>query len=96
MVILGVYLVRNFPVPAGDVQHRIPEPLSTVTATEAPRPGPAPTRTGGSDTGPRGGIQFGYACSSVGALSNAQDGRPAKRFMGKDGRARWGYDSNRG
>ncbi len=42
------------------------------------------------------GIQFGYACSPVGALGIAEDGRPAQCFMGKDGRARWGYDSNRG
>ena len=52
-------------------------------------------------TGDRGfdgqvGIQFGYACSPVGALGIAEDDRPAKCFMGKDGRARWGYDSNRG
>ncbi|MER6251930.1 hypothetical protein ABT224_11235 [Streptomyces sp. NPDC001584] len=67
-----------------------------MTETEAPRPEPAPTRTGGSDSGSQDGIQFGYACSPVGALGNAQDGRPAKCFMGKDGRARWGYDSNRG
>lgn len=42
------------------------------------------------------GVQFGYACSPVGALGITGDGRPAKCFMGKDGRARWGYDSNRG
>ncbi|MFF2517645.1 hypothetical protein [Streptomyces sp. NPDC058086] len=52
--------------------------------------------TGGRDFDGQVGIQFGYACSPVGALGIAEDGRPAKCFMGKDGRARWGYDSNRG
>lgn len=52
--------------------------------------------TGGQDFDGQVGIQFGYACSPVGALGIAEDGRPAKCFMGKDGRARWGYDSNRG
>ncbi|MEV7210964.1 MULTISPECIES: hypothetical protein [unclassified Streptomyces] len=51
---------------------------------------------GGQDFDGQVGIQFGYACSPVGALGIAGDGRPAKCFMGKDGRARWGYDSNRG
>ncbi len=50
---------------------------------------------GGVDTG-EVGIQFGYACSPVAALGTAEDGRPAKCFMGKDGRARWGFDSKRG
>ncbi|WP_406307219.1 hypothetical protein OHA61_39550 [Streptomyces sp. NBC_00885] len=52
--------------------------------------------TGGQQFDGQVGIQFGYACSPVGALGIAEDGRPAKCFMGKDGRARWGYDSNRG
>lgn len=52
--------------------------------------------TGGQNSDEQVGIQFGYACSRVGALGIAEDGRPAKCFMGKDGRARWGYDSNRG
>lgn len=52
--------------------------------------------TGGQDSDGQVGIQFGYACSPVGALGIAKDERPAKCFMGKDGRARWGYDSNRG
>lgn len=52
--------------------------------------------TGDQDFDGQMGIQFGYACSPVGALGIAGDGRPAKCFMGKDGRARWGYDSNRG
>ncbi|MFF4050386.1 hypothetical protein ACFYZ5_27460 [Streptomyces chartreusis] len=51
---------------------------------------------GGQDSDRQVGIQFGYACSPVGALGIAEDGRPAKCFMGRDGRARWGYDSNRG
>ena len=52
--------------------------------------------TGDQDFDGQVGIQFGYGCSPVGALGVAKDGRPAKCFMGKDGRARWGYDSNRG
>jgi hypothetical protein len=52
--------------------------------------------TGDQDFDGQVGIQFGYACFPVGALGIAEDGRPAKCFMGKDGRARWGYDSNRG
>lgn len=76
------------------------EPASRPTETTEP-----PTRTdlpddtsgtGGQNSNEQAGIQFGYACSPVGALGNAKDGRPAKCYMGKDGRARWGYDSNRG
>ncbi|MDX3611691.1 MULTISPECIES: hypothetical protein [Streptomyces] len=52
--------------------------------------------SGGSGAGGQTDVQFGYACSPVGALAIAEDGRPAKCFRGKDGRARWGYDSNRG
>lgn len=52
--------------------------------------------TGGQDFAGQVGIQFGYACSPVGALGIEKEGRPAKCFMGSDGRARWGYDSNRG
>jgi uncharacterized membrane protein YgcG len=47
--------------------------------------------TGG--TGGRSGIGFGQYCSPVGAVTTTADGRPAKCFMGKDGNARWGYDS---
>jgi hypothetical protein len=52
--------------------------------------------SGGSGSGGQTDVQFGYACSPVGALGTAEDGRPAECFRGKDGRARWGYDSNRG
>ncbi|CAM5524126.1 hypothetical protein STENM36S_08393 [Streptomyces tendae] len=48
--------------------------------------------SGSSGTG-RAGVQFGQYCSSVGATATAGDGRPAKCFMGKDGQARWGYNS---
>nr|WP_267807934.1 hypothetical protein [Streptomyces tirandamycinicus]MCY0984111.1 hypothetical protein [Streptomyces tirandamycinicus] len=51
---------------------------------------------GGNGSGVQRGVQFGYACSPVGALGTDEDGRPAKCFRGKDGRTRWGYDSNRG
>ncbi|MHB9855907.1 PASTA domain-containing protein [Streptomyces krungchingensis] len=48
--------------------------------------------TGGS--GSQSGIRFGQYCSPVGATATTADGRPAKCYMGKDGRARWGYDSS--
>ncbi|WP_406327320.1 hypothetical protein OG784_31915 [Streptomyces sp. NBC_01617] len=96
LLILGGLLLRKMLHYATDLQQQTPEPLPTVTETETPRPDPAPERTSGGNTGAQDGIQFGYACSPVGALGNAGDGRPAKCFMGKDGRARWGYDSNRG
>ncbi|WP_328456703.1 PASTA domain-containing protein [Streptomyces sp. NBC_00386] len=47
--------------------------------------------TGG--TGGRSGIGFGQYCSPVGATATTADGRPAKCFMGRDGQARWGYNS---
>ncbi|WP_406384539.1 hypothetical protein [Streptomyces sp. NBC_01618] len=47
--------------------------------------------TGG--TGSQGGARFGQYCSPVGATATTVDGRPAKCFMGKDGHARWGYNS---
>ncbi len=83
------------------------EPTSlTTTTTETVSPPDSPETeaeedndnggTGGQDLAGQVGIQFGYACSPIGALGIAEDGRPAKCFMGKDGRARWGYDSNRG
>ncbi|MFZ4266598.1 hypothetical protein [Streptomyces arboris] len=87
-------------------------PTSSVTESEtshAPssdpevtEPGLEPEETEPEETEPepargvQGGIQFGYACSPVGALGNAGDGRPAECFVGRDGRARWGYDSDRG
>jgi hypothetical protein len=84
-----------------------PRPAATVTETATPPDVPETEEeeeaeaddnggTGGQDFDGQVGIQFGYACSPVGALGIAKDGRPAKCFMGKDGRARWGYDSNRG
>ncbi|MGW4439236.1 hypothetical protein ACWELO_26375 [Streptomyces sp. NPDC004596] len=48
---------------------------------------------GGSGTGGRVGVQFGQYCSPVGATATTGDGRPAKCFMGRDGQARWGYNS---
>ncbi|MCM1968377.1 hypothetical protein [Streptomyces sp. G1] len=57
--------------------------------------GGSSTSSGGGRTGGGGtaGIQFGQPCSPVGASATTSDGRPAKCFMGKDGRARWGYRS---
>ncbi|GGW93559.1 hypothetical protein GCM10010297_13920 [Streptomyces malachitofuscus] len=51
--------------------------------------------TGGSGSGGGGqaGVGFGQFCAPVGATAITADGRPAKCFMGKDGRARWGYNS---
>ncbi|MCJ0869013.1 hypothetical protein [Streptomyces sp. AP-93] len=52
--------------------------------------------TSGGGTSGGGGttsVQFGRFCSPVGAIATTADGRPAKCFMGKDGRARWGYRS---
>ena len=54
------------------------------------------SRSAGTDIDGQAGIQFGSACAPVGAPGVTEDGRPAKCFMGKDGRARWGYDSKRG
>lgn len=69
----------------------------TVTARPAQDGGSGSSGTSaGNNSDDQTGIQFGYACSPVGALGTAEDGRPAKCFMGKDGRTRWGYDSNRG
>ncbi|GHE97773.1 hypothetical protein GCM10017776_13320 [Streptomyces griseoluteus] len=48
---------------------------------------------GGSATGGRVGVQFGQYCAPVGATATTGDGRPAKCFMGRDGQARWGYNS---
>ncbi|WP_431990104.1 hypothetical protein [Streptomyces albogriseolus] len=51
--------------------------------------------SGGSGSGGEGrsGVGFGQFCSPVGATATTADGRPAKCFMGKDGQARWGYNS---
>jgi hypothetical protein len=77
-----------------------PRPRPTVTVTETVTATPQQDDDGGTGEGDdstvQTGVQFGYACSPVGALGIAEDGRPAKCFKGKDGRARWGYDSNRG
>jgi hypothetical protein len=77
-----------------------PQPRLTVTVTETVTVTTQQDDDGGTGEGDdstvQTGIQFGYACSPVGALGIAEDGRPAKCFKGKDGRARWGYDSNRG
>ncbi|MFI5752953.1 PASTA domain-containing protein [Streptomyces sp. NPDC051644] len=51
--------------------------------------------SGSSGGSPRSrtGAQFGQYCSPVGVTATTADGRPAKCFKGKDGRARWGYNS---
>lgn len=63
---------------------------------EPAEPEPEPEPEPDEPTGAHSGIQFGSACSPVGALGRAGDGRPAECFMGKDRRARWSYDSDRG
>lgn len=72
------------------------------------RPVPAPPSSGddegsgsssgggggaGAGAGGFGGVQYGRFCSPVGARATTTGGGPAKCFMGKDGRARWGYGS---
>ncbi|MFE2601042.1 hypothetical protein ACFXCZ_31885 [Streptomyces sp. NPDC059396] len=52
--------------------------------------------SGSGGGGSQPGIEFGQHCAPVGALGTSWDGRPAECFMGKDGRLRWGYDSDRG
>ncbi|MFJ8107450.1 hypothetical protein [Streptomyces sp. NPDC096132] len=111
-VVLGIIIVAivqncDADEPESDPS---PRPAATVNETASTRDLPETEQepdvpekdegdnggTGGQDFDGQVGIQFGYACSPVGALGIAEDGRPAKCFMGKDGRARWGYDSNRG
>jgi hypothetical protein len=38
-------------------------------------------------------LNFGQYCAPVGATADMFDGRPGKCFMGRDGIARWGYNS---
>ncbi|MFE3378724.1 hypothetical protein [Streptomyces anulatus] len=75
-----------------------PPELEPAGPEPDPEPEPEPEPEPGPDgpTGAHSGIQFGSGCSPVGALGRAGDGRPAECFMGKDGRARWSYDSDRG
>lgn len=78
--------------------------VEIVTPPDPPAEPDPPTEDDEDDSGGRGdqdsgvqaGIQFGSACAPVGALGVAVDGRPAECFMGSDGQARWGYDSDRG
>lgn len=67
---------------------------STGTSGGGSRSGGSSTGSGGSTSGGgQAGIQFGQFCSPVGAVATTIDGRPAKCFRGRDGRARWGYNS---
>ncbi|MEU6823410.1 hypothetical protein ABZ921_22475 [Streptomyces atriruber] len=89
---------------------RTSEPKPEPKASPTPSPTATPTRSrpatgGGGDGdddhrngggGGRPAVGFGRSCAPVGALATTLDGRPAKCFMGRDGHARWGYDSNRG
>jgi hypothetical protein len=106
LIVVIAFLVSNCDFDDSE-SAPAPRPAVTVTETIAPPDPPATKQEeedeakgkGGSDHDDfhgQTGIQFGYACSPVGAPGVAEDGRPAKCFMGKDGRARWGYDSNRG
>ncbi len=94
---IGLCLVGVFAVlvmdPGGessDEPTRSPAPLETTAEPSVPA---EESPAGG---GQRKGVQFGYACSPIGSLGTTGDGRPAECFMGSDGRARWGFDSDRG
>ncbi|MFF9981264.1 hypothetical protein [Streptomyces erythrochromogenes] len=90
---------RPSPRPAVSVTETPPDVPETEEDPAIPETGDEEDDSGSTsrqDSDGQVGIQFGYACSPVGSLGRADDGRPAKCFMGKDGRARWGYDSNRG
>ncbi|MFB7467076.1 hypothetical protein ACFCZ1_26875 [Streptomyces sp. NPDC056224] len=103
LMLFFAFVIYKFGIDDGPSS----EPASRPTATTGTVTPPAFPETeeeaesddnGGTGSKDQGqvGIQFGYACSPVGALGLAKDGRPAKCFMGKDGLRRWGYDSNRG
>ncbi|MFB6676692.1 hypothetical protein ACFCWG_30570 [Streptomyces sp. NPDC056390] len=103
LVLFGAYLIPKVDdLDDGPSTEPASRPTATTKAATPPdSPEEADTDStsgtgGGQNSNKLAGIQFGYACSPVGALGNAKDGRPAKCYMGKDGRARWGYDSNRG
>ncbi|MEU7381679.1 PASTA domain-containing protein [Streptomyces sp. NPDC042207] len=83
-----------------------PQPSYGTTSGGGSTSGGSSTGSGGSTSGgssagsggstgggSRAGVQFGQYCSPVGAVATTTDGRPAKCFMGKDGNARWGYNS---
>ncbi|KUL52208.1 hypothetical protein [Streptomyces sp. NRRL S-1521] len=73
-----------------------PEPEAKPKPWPAPEPRPRPSRDGapgGSTGGSGGSAAFGQFCSPAGATATTADGRPAKCFMGRDGRARWGHHS---
>ncbi|WP_159026515.1 hypothetical protein [Streptomyces vietnamensis] len=93
-----VLFFSHFAPKFGNVDELYPVPddvtVTTETATAPPNYPEDEEKEEETETEAR--VQFGYACSPVGALGTAEDGRPAKCFMGKDGRRRWGYDSNRG
>ncbi|WP_055569347.1 hypothetical protein [Streptomyces atriruber] len=73
-----------------------PKPKPRPARKATPAPTPTPTRSRPATGGGRPAVGFGRSCAPVGALAATLDGRPAKCFMGRDGRARWGYDANRG
>ncbi|WP_314612475.1 hypothetical protein [Streptomyces stackebrandtii] len=77
-----------------DEPYPVLDDVTVTTETTTAPPDYSEEEEGETETGVR--VQFGYACSPVGALGTVEDGRPAKCFMGKDGRRRWGFDSNRG
>ncbi|WP_030544117.1 Stk1 family PASTA domain-containing Ser/Thr kinase [Streptomyces albus] len=90
------------PEPEPEPGFRIPEGFTTGSTSGGSTGGSTGSTgsTGGSSTGGSGGgtggqtgVQFGQYCSPVGAIATTSDGRPAKCFMGKDGQARWGYNS---
>ncbi|WP_432247440.1 PASTA domain-containing protein [Streptomyces sanyensis] len=70
-----------------------PKPKPKPKPGAASGGGPGEDSNGGSNSGGASGIGFGQFCAPVGAVAITADGRPAKCFMGKDGRARWSYNS---
>ncbi|MFE5517331.1 hypothetical protein ACFQ9Q_06280 [Streptomyces virginiae] len=103
LALFGAFLISNFDIDDGPSSEPASRPTATTGTVTPPAFPETEEEAGSDDNGGTGGqdhgqvgIQFGYACSPVGALGIAEDGRPAKCFMGKDGRRRWSYDSNRG
>ncbi|MDF9811944.1 hypothetical protein [Streptomyces sp. SPB162] len=70
-----------------------PEPKPQPKPKPQADPAPSYGTSGGGGGSSRGGVRFGQFCSPVGGTATTADGRPAKCYMGKDGRARWSYYS---
>lgn len=93
---LGLGLVVVFVVLVMDGGGSSEEPVRSPAPMGRTDEPTVPVEESSAGSGQQEGAQFGYVCSPVGSLGVTGDGRPAECFMGKDGRARWGYDSDRG